>query len=187
MLSFFYCRCGFGLPIRLRLLALWCFQHEIQINQWLPCECFAGILPESILKRESTTWIRNWFHLPYVCQSIQNIYYWGYESLHCNKTMSTWAMSPHFPSSLSIDGHESESDVGLALDGIWWIRTEQKLCFRMCLTSSSSSRNINKYGGIWRRSINILWGCLTCYCGAIYRRPLVLVYNMNHIPLYLFL
>jgi len=32
---------------------------------------------------------------------------------------------------------------------IGWSRTEQKSCFPMSLTSSSSSRDRNKYGGIW--------------------------------------
>ena len=41
----------------------------------------------------------------------------------------------------------------------------------MSLMTSSSSRDRNKYGGIWRRSI--------------YRRVLLFVFNTNHIPPYL--
>ena len=36
----------------------------------------------------------------------------------------------------------------LRLDRIGWSRTERKSCFPMSLTSSSSSRDRNKYGGI---------------------------------------
>ena len=37
----------------------------------------------------------------------------------------------------------------LALDNMEWCRTEGKSCFPMSMTSSSSSRDRNKYGGIW--------------------------------------
>ena len=57
----------------------------------------------------------------------------------------------------------------------------------MSLTSSSSPRDRNKYGGIWRRSINFFKGCSLCYRDAIYRRVLLFVCSMNHIPPYLFL
>ena len=74
----------------------------------------------------------------------------------------------------------------LALDNIGWIRTERKSCFPMSLTSSSSSRDRNKYVGIWRWSINFFKGCSLCYCDAIYRRVLPFVCSMNDISPYLF-
>ena len=40
---------------------------------------------------------------------------------------------------------------GFALDNIGCSRTERKSCFPMSLTSSSSSRDRNMHGGIWRR------------------------------------
>lgn len=55
------------------------------------------------------------------------------------------------------------------------------------LTSTSSSRDRNKYGGIWQRSINFLKGCSLCYCHTICRRVLFFVCRMNQIPPYLFL
>ena len=57
----------------------------------------------------------------------------------------------------------------------------------MSLTSWLSSRNRNKYGGIWKQSINFFKGCSPCYYDAIYRRVLLFVCSMNHIPPYLFL
>ena len=55
------------------------------------------------------------------------------------------------------------------------------------MTSSSRPRHRNKYGGIWRRSIDFFKGCSLCYYDAINRRVLLLVCSMNHIPPYLFL
>ena len=55
------------------------------------------------------------------------------------------------------------------------------------LTSTSSSRDRNKYGGIRKRSINFLKGCSLCYCDTICRRVLFFVGRMNQIPPYLFL
>ena len=43
--------------------------------------------------------------------------------------------------------------------------------------SSSSSRDRNKYGGIWRRSINFLKGCSLCF-----KMRFIFVCCMNHIP-----
>ena len=56
----------------------------------------------------------------------------------------------------------------------------------MSLTSSSSSRDRNKYGAIQRGSINFFKGCSVCYCNAPYRQVLLFVCLMNHIPPYLF-
>ena len=56
----------------------------------------------------------------------------------------------------------------------------------MSLTSSSSSRDRNKYGRIWRWSINFFKGCSLYYGDAIYRRVIPFVCSMNHIPPYLF-
>ena len=71
------------------------------------------------------------------------------------------------------DGKDSRPGwTGLALDNIGRSRTERKSCFPMSLTSSSSSRDRNKYCGIWRRSINLFKEWSLCYCDAIYRRLL---------------
>ena len=43
----------------------------------------------------------------------------------------------------------------------------------LSLTSLLPSRDRNKYGGIWRWSINFFKGCSLCYCDAIYRRVLL--------------
>ena len=51
----------------------------------------------------------------------------------------------------------------------------------MSLTSSSSSRDRDKYGGIWGRSINFFKGCSLCDCDAFYRRVLLIMCSMNHI------
>ena len=56
----------------------------------------------------------------------------------------------------------------------------------MSLTSSSSSRDRNKYGAIQRRSINFFKGCSLCYCNAPYRQVLLFVCRKNHIPPYSF-
>ena len=66
-------------------------------------------------------------------------------------------------------------------------RPERKSCFPTSLTSSSFSRDRNKYGGIWRRSINFFYGFSLCYSNAIYRRVFLFVCSMNNIPPYLFL
>ena len=42
----------------------------------------------------------------------------------------------------------SNANLRLALDNIGWSRTEGKTCFPMSLTSSSFSRDRNKYGRI---------------------------------------
>ena len=57
----------------------------------------------------------------------------------------------------------------------------------MSLTSSSSSFDRNKYGGIWRRSVNFFKGCSLWYCDAIYRRVVFFVCSTNRVPPYLFL
>ena len=57
--------------------------------------------------------------------------------------------------------------VGSALENIGWNRTERKSCFPMSLTSPSSSRDRNKYGRKWRRSMKFFKGCSLCYCDAI--------------------
>ena len=49
-------------------------------------------------------------------------------------------------------------------DNKGWNRADRKSCFPMSLTSSSSSRDRNKYGGTWRRSINFFKGYSLCYC-----------------------
>ena len=38
-----------------------------------------------------------------------------------------------------------------------------------------------------KQSINFFKGCSLCYCDAIYRRVLLFVCSMNHVPPYLFL
>ena len=53
--------------------------------------------------------------------------------------------------------------IRLALDNIEWSRTEWK-------SWSLYFRDRNKYGGIWKRSINLFKVCSLCYCDAVYRR-----------------
>ena len=79
------------------------------------------------------------------------------------------------------------SIIRLALDNIGWTRTERNSYFPMSLTSFSCSCDRNKYGGIWRRSINFFKGCFLCYCDGIYRRVLFFVCSMNQILPHLFL
>ena len=63
----------------------------------------------------------------------------------------------------------------IALDNIGGSRTERKsFFFSISLTSSSYSRDRNKYGGIWRRSVDLFKWCPLFYCDAIYRRVLLL-------------
>ena len=72
-----------------------------------------------------------------------------------------------------------------ALDNIGG--TKWNSCFPLSLTSSSSSRDRNKYGGIWRPSIKFCkgWkGRFLCYCDAIYPGLLVFACSMNIIPPY---
>ena len=55
----------------------------------------------------------------------------------------------------------------------------------MSMTSSLSSRNRNKYGGIWRRSNQLFQGMLShCYLKPIYRRVLLFVCSMNRKTIY---
>ena len=49
-------------------------------------------------------------------------------------------------------------------DNKGWNRTDRKSCFPMSLTSLSSSRDRNKYGGRWRRSVNFFKRYSLCYC-----------------------
>ena len=75
----------------------------------------------------------------------------------------------------------------LALDNIGRSRTERKSSFPMSLTSSSSSRDRNKYGGIWSSRSTSSRDALSADCDPIYRRVLLFVCGANHIPLYLLL
>ena len=154
----FFRRCGFELHMHLRLLTLWCFQHEIQITKGngYPVNASLASCPSQYSSvRVPQGWETDSTYIAYGSQSkiwVAALY---------QKAVSICSIVPHLPS-LSIDGQEAKSDVGLALDSIEWIRTIRKSCFLMSLTSSSSSRDRNKYGGIWRRSINLLKGCLIC-------------------------
>ena len=82
--------------------------------------------------------------------------------------------APNFPLSLPLSSACHAGYKG-------WSRNEIKSCFSMSLTSSSTTRDRNKYGGIWRRSINFFKGYSLCYCGAISRRVLLFVCIKNHI------
>lgn len=75
----------------------------------------------------------------------------------------------------------------LALDSIGRISTERRSCFPMSLTFWSSFHDRNKYGRIRRQSINFFKRRSLCYCDAIYRRVLLFVCGVDHIPSCLFL